>query len=71
MAEMIAAQRFNQSKGRLASTIFGVITSGTQWRFMQLDGSQITLDLQDYSLQPIEELLAILIWMATRSVTVS
>jgi hypothetical protein len=36
-----------------------------------LDGSQIILDLQDYSLQPIEELLAILIWMATRSVTVS
>jgi hypothetical protein len=71
MAEMIAAQRFNQSKGRSTSTIFGVITSGTQWRFMQLDGIQIILDLQDYSLQPIEELLAILIWMATRSATVS
>jgi hypothetical protein len=71
MAEMIAAQRFNQSKGRSTSTIFGVITSGTQWRFMQLDGSQIILDLQDYSLQPIEELLAILVWMATRSATVS
>jgi hypothetical protein len=63
MAAMIAAQRFNQSKGRSAPVIFGIITSGTQWRFMKLEGSQITLDLQDYSLQPIEELLAILVWM--------
>jgi len=66
MAEMIAAQRFNQSKDRATSVVFGVITSGTQWRFMQLDGHHITLDLQDYSLQPIDELLAILVWMATR-----
>jgi hypothetical protein len=66
MAEMIAAQRFNASKGRSIPIVFGVITSGTQWRFMQLEGHQITLDLQDYSLQPIDELLAMLIWMATR-----
>ncbi len=68
MAEMIAAQRFNTSKGRSIPIVFGVITSGTQWRFMQLEGNQITLDLQDYSLQPIDELLAILIWMATHGV---
>ncbi len=66
MAEMIAAQRFNISKGRSIPIVFGVITSGTQWRFMQLEGRTITLDLQDYSLQPIDELFAILIWMATR-----
>ncbi len=66
MAEMIAAQRFNQGKGRSIGVVFGVITSGTQWRFMQLEGRQITLDLQDYSLQPIDELIAMLIWMTTR-----
>jgi hypothetical protein len=71
MAEMIAAQRFNHSKGRSASIIFGVITSGTQWRFMKLEGHQITLDLQDYSLQPIEELFATLVWMATYTVMAS
>jgi hypothetical protein len=43
-----------------------VITSGTQWRFMQLEGKVITLDLEDYSLQPIAQLLAILLWMTTR-----
>jgi hypothetical protein len=61
MAEMIAAQQFNQQQGRWSPTdrrssipvIFGVITSGTQWRFMQLEGNVITLDLEDYSLQPM------------------
>ena len=67
MAEMIAAQRFNQHKGRSPGVVFGVITSGTQWRFMQLEGHHITLDLQDYSLQPIDELVAMLIWMTTYS----
>jgi hypothetical protein len=66
MAEMIAAQQFNQSRGRSIPVVFGVVTSGTQWRFMQLEGRVITLDLQDYSLQPIEEILGILKWMATR-----
>jgi hypothetical protein len=66
MAEMIAAQQFNANRGRSIPVVFGVVTSGTQWRFMQLEGQVITLDLQDYSLQPIEEILAILKWMATR-----
>jgi hypothetical protein len=74
MAEMIAAQQFNQKQGRSIPVVFGVITSGTQWRFMQLEGKVITLDLKDYSLQPmvsdrpevIEQLLAILRWMTTR-----
>jgi hypothetical protein len=65
MAEMIAAQQFNQQQGRSISVVFGVITSGTQWRFMQLEGNVITLDLEDYSLQPIEQILAILVWMAS------
>jgi hypothetical protein len=63
MAEMIAAQQFNQQQGRSIPVVFGVITSGTQWRFMQLEGNVITLDLEDYSLQPIEALLAMLLWM--------
>jgi hypothetical protein len=65
MAEMIAAQQFNQSKGRPIPVIFGVVTSGTQWRFMQLEGQVITLDLEDYSLQPIAQILAMLMWMTT------
>jgi hypothetical protein len=66
MAEMIAAQQFNQERGLKIPVVFGVVTSGTQWRFMQLEGKIITLDLEDYSLQPIEEILAMLLWMTSR-----
>jgi hypothetical protein len=66
MAEMIAAQQFNQEQGLEIPVVFGVVTSGTQWRFMQLEGKVITLDLEDYSLQPIEEILAMLLWMTRR-----
>jgi hypothetical protein len=66
MAEMIAAQQFNQEQGLEIPVVFGVVTSGTQWRFMQLEGKIITLDLEDYSLQPIEEILAVLLWMTSR-----
>ncbi len=64
MAEMLAAQRFNQNKGKALDRIFGVVTSGTQWRLMQLEGQIIDVDLQDYGLDPLDRLLGMLVWMA-------
>jgi hypothetical protein len=34
LAEMVAAQRFNLIKGQAIETIYGVVTSGTVWRFL-------------------------------------
>ncbi|ABG51048.1 hypothetical protein Tery_1789 [Trichodesmium erythraeum IMS101] len=31
LAEMVAAQRFNEQKRLLISTIYGAVTSGTVW----------------------------------------
>jgi hypothetical protein len=33
LAEMVAAQRLNLSKGQEIETIYGVVTSGTFWQF--------------------------------------
>ncbi|MGB3640425.1 MAG: hypothetical protein WBA39_23055 [Rivularia sp. (in: cyanobacteria)] len=63
MAEMVAAQRFNAAKNRPVSVIYGSITSGTQWRFLKLEGNIVTIDLMDYPLPPLEEILGILVWM--------
>jgi hypothetical protein len=62
MAEMIAAQIFNHRKGNPTRSIYGAITSGTQWRFMQLIEQTVTIDLNDYSLPPVEAILAKLVW---------
>jgi hypothetical protein len=63
MAEMVAAQRFNAAKNRPVSVIYGSITSGTQWRFLKLEENVVTIDLMDYPLPPVDEILGILVWM--------
>ncbi|WYL96206.1 MAG: hypothetical protein HEQ35_22395 [Gloeotrichia echinulata IR180] len=63
IAEMVAAQRFNAAKNRPVSTVYGSITSGTQWRFLKLEGDIVTIDLLDYPLPPVEEILGMLVWM--------
>ncbi|MEM9219044.1 MAG: hypothetical protein AAGD25_32515 [Cyanobacteria bacterium P01_F01_bin.150] len=63
LAEMVAAQRFNQQKQQPISTIYGTVTSGTVWRFLQLEGQCVSIDLNDYALPPVEQILGFLIWM--------
>jgi hypothetical protein len=63
IAEMVAAQRFNQAKEQPITAIYGSITSGTQWRFLKLEGQTITIDLTDYPLPPLEQILSFLVWM--------
>lgn len=63
LAEMVAAQRFNQQKQQPISTIYGTITSGTVWRFLKLEKQSVTIDLTDYPLPPVEPILSFLIWM--------
>jgi hypothetical protein len=63
IAEMVAAQRFNEARNQAIATIYGVISSGTQWRFLKLEGQTVTLDLTDYPLPPVEKILSFLVWM--------
>lgn len=69
LAEMVAAQRFNAAKKRSVSNIYGCITSGTQWRFLQLQGKIVTIDLTEYPLSPIDKLLSYLVWMSSQALS--
>ena len=60
MAEMIAAQVFNEIKGNQISTIYGVITTGTNWRFLRLNGKTIDIDLNEYFISQLGKILGIL-----------
>lgn len=64
LAEMVAAQRFNQQKQQPISTIYGTVSSGTVWRFLKLEEHCVSIDLTDYPLPPVEQILGFLIWMA-------
>ncbi len=63
LAEMVAAQRFNENSENIISTIYGVVSSGTQWRFMKLERQTVTIDLTDYPLLPADQILGFLVWM--------
>lgn len=64
-AEMVAAQRFNQQNQHPIATIYGSVSNGTQWRFLQLEESTITIDLTDYPLPPVDQILGFLVWMVS------
>ena len=63
IAEMVAAQRFNHNHQQSIDLIYGVITSGTRWQFIEMRDSNVTIDPEEYSLPPVEPLLGILKWM--------
>jgi len=65
IAEMVAAQKFNENKGRSIKVIYGIVSSGTQWRFLKLEGTTVTIDFTDYPLPPVEQILGFLVWMIT------
>ncbi|MEG3847292.1 hypothetical protein QT971_18030 [Microcoleus sp. herbarium19] len=67
LAEMVAAQRFNQQKQQPISTIYGSVTSGTVWRFLKLEEQCVSIDLTDYSLLPVEQILGFLVWMMSEN----
>ena len=66
LAEMVAMQRFNAAKQQPIKTLYGTVSSGTVWRFLKLEGQIATIDLTDYPLPPIENVLGILLWMAEK-----
>jgi hypothetical protein len=53
VAEMVAMQRFNAAKGKPIGAVYGSVSTGTQWRFLQLIEQEVTIDLQDYPLPQI------------------
>ncbi|MBE9236422.1 hypothetical protein IQ227_10375 [Anabaena aphanizomenioides LEGE 00250] len=65
IAEMIAAQKFNEINNQSIPTIYGSVTNGTVWRFLQLTEQTVTIDFTDYPLPPVDVILGILVWMVT------
>jgi hypothetical protein len=59
MAEMIAAQIFNQQKGKQFPQILGAVTTGSNWKFMRLKEKTIEVDLNEYFLNQVAKILGI------------
>ncbi|MCT7993295.1 hypothetical protein [Laspinema olomoucense] len=61
VAEMLAAQLFNEQEENQISTIYGAVTSGTVWRFLKLEGQMVYIDRVEYYLSEVAKILGILL----------
>ena len=59
-AEMYAAQLFNQKEGNQIPIIYGVMTSGTVWRFLKLEGNALDVDVAEYYIKDVGKILGVL-----------
>ena len=63
IAEMLAAQRFNDRRGLSLPLIYGAVTSGIAWRFISLQGTTATVDEAEYHIEQLDAILGILVFM--------
>ena len=61
IAEMIAAQLFNEQENNDIKTIYGIVTSGEIWKFLQISEQTVVIDLTDYYITNIDKILGILL----------
>lgn len=60
-AQLIGAQRFNQIKDVNIPFLYGCVTTGDEWLFMRLTGTELVIDIRKYYLVEIGELLALFV----------
>lgn len=67
IAEMVAAQLFNAGQGNPIAKVYGCVSTGTAWKFLQLEEAVATIDLNEYPLPPVDQILGFLIWMINQN----
>lgn len=63
IAEMVAAQQFNAQEGNEIPVIYGIVTSGSEWKFLKLIESQVFIDWDEYHINYVDKILGIIIAM--------
>jgi hypothetical protein len=60
IAEMYAAQIYNQKRNNTLPVIYGATTFGFEWKFIQLIDNQVKIDEDIYSIPELPKLLGVL-----------
>ncbi|MDE0635183.1 MAG: hypothetical protein OXI43_04930 [Candidatus Poribacteria bacterium] len=66
VAEMVAAQYFNVEHGNDIPRVYGATTSGTEWRFLKLEGKKLDIDMLPYQIERCDKVLGILASMVAQ-----
>ena len=60
-AVMVGAQRFNRRQQTGIDTIHGCVSNGTEWKFLRLVSTMLTIDLTEYHISQTERILGVLL----------
>ena len=67
IASMFAAGMVNESAGMSGAIMYGCVSNGTQWKFLSLAESRVTIDSVECQLHELGKILAILGSIVTSS----
>ena len=56
IATMIAARQFNEQEGEPIDIIYGVVTTGTDWKFLKLIQQVAYIDSSDYFINEVDKI---------------
>ncbi|MEM9540933.1 MAG: hypothetical protein AAGA60_15700 [Cyanobacteria bacterium P01_E01_bin.42] len=59
IAQCVGAQQFNDREENAISTIYGCVTTGEDWQFLQLVGDRVSIDNRRYYINELEKILGI------------
>ena len=63
IAEMLVAQRFNIARDAALPSVYGVVTTGSNWKFLRLTDATVTVDQAEYTITQPEQIVGLLIAM--------
>lgn len=61
IAEMVASQIFNQGQNIDIPVIYGIVTTGTAWRFLTLEKTKVCIDILEYYINQVDKILGIIV----------
>ena len=66
IAEMVAARLFNERRGRELPRVYGVVTTGSLWKFLALEAGAVVLDPAEYHISDLSRVVGTLVGMLQR-----
>jgi hypothetical protein len=67
IAEMVAAKLFNERQAIKTSYIIGVVTTGSNWKFLKYQENTVFIDFDEYLISQADKILGILLETITNS----
>lgn len=63
IAEMIASEIFNEKEGNIIDKIYGSVTSGNTWKFLEYRKGKVWIDRSEYYIANVSKIIGIFVKM--------